>query len=455
MVVASRTAAALRLWWGLLAGAPCVLAAPPPQPVAEVIVRALDPDRGRIEVDNVASRPVARGSRLLVAQGNRPLALLEWSGEAAGRTVFRGRAPIALPSSLRHLRAWCIRPDALGMLLDRWPNDGALLARLDRVGPAARSVWVHAGTAHGVRPTDSWWLRRNGQPLARLDVRLVERDVCFCGVVPLVAELRLNGDDRVALWPSPGRRVRGRAGSAVAFVEAHGKDQVVWVAVPRNVACPAEPRLEFHRGGRLVASGVAERRDARFWYVRIRRGGESELVEVGDAAVIRTRADLAQRRFVARVFETTAEGCLINAGELDELSAGDTGSAARAGQALGRVVVRRVQRSYAVVRPADETPDIELRVGDEVRFAPPPEPATVVGTIEHVTADTLFAARVASSPSPPLLTPLAVHAGGQTIGVALLVAADGGEAVGFVFERSLTAPLAVGAELILEPAPTP
>ena len=455
MVASFGTAATLGLWWGLLAGAPCVPAAPPPQPVAEVTIRLLDPARGRIEVDSSASRPVARGSRLLVAEGNRPLALLEWSGDAAGRAVFRGRAPVAFPSSLRHLRAWCIRPDALGTLLDRWPNDAALLARLDRVGPAARSVWVRAGSAHGVRSGDSWWLRRNRQPLARLDVRLVERDVCFCRVVPLVSELRLNGDDRVALWPAPGRRVRGQAGTAVAFVETQGKDQVVWAAAPRNVACPPEPRLDFHRGGRLVASGVAERRDARFWYVRIPRSADGELVQVGDAAVIRTRADLAQRRFVARVFEATAEGYLINAGELDDLSAGDTGSATRDGQALGRVVVRRVQRSYAVVRPADQTPDIELQVGDEVRFAPPPEPGRKVGTIEHVTAETLFAAHVASSPPPPLLTPLAVRAGGQTVGVAVLVTVDGGQGLGFVFEQSLTGPLTIGAELILEPAPRP
>jgi len=455
MVAASGTAAALGLWWGLLAGVPCAPAAPSPQPVAEVTIRALDPVRGRVEVDSVASRPVVPGSRLLVAEDDRPLALLDWSGDAAGRAVFRGRAPIAFPSSLRELRAWCIRPDAVGMLLDRWPTDGALLARLDRVGPAARSVWVHAGSAHGVRSGDSWWLRRDGQPLARLDVRLVERAVCFCGVVPLVSELRLNGDDRVALWPAPGRRVRGQARSAVAFVEAHGKDQIVWVAAPRNVACPPEPRLDFHRAGRLVASGVAERGDARFWYVRIPRATGGEAVEVGDVAVIRTRADLAQRRFVARVFETTAEGHLINAGELDELSAGDAGSATRAGQALRRVVVRRVQRSYAVVRPTGPPPDVELRVGDQVRFASPPEPGRKVGTIEHVTAETLFAARVASSPPPPLLTPLAVHAGGQTVGVAVLVAADGVQGLGFVFEGSLTGPLAVGAELILDAIPAP
>jgi len=107
------------------------------------------------------------------------------------------------------------------------------------------------------------------------------------------------------------------------------------------------------------------------------------------------------------------------------------------------------------VRPADQTPDIELQVGDEVRFAPPPEPGRKVGTIEHVTAETLFAAHVASSPPPPLLTPLAVRAGGQTVGVAVLVTVDGGQGLGFVFEQSLTGPLVVGAELILEPAPTP
>jgi hypothetical protein len=452
MATTAWAAAALALWCGLPAEPPQTAPAQSSPPVFEVTVRAFDPVQGRVEIDRPASQPAAHPRHLLVADGIQPLGLLTWTDTPPRPAVFRARPPTTLPSQPHRLRAWCIRGDAVGVLLDRWPTDGALLARLDSIGPAAASAWVRAGRAQGVRPGDSWRLDSDGQPVARLDVRFVESDLCFCHVVPLVSDLRLSTGSRVALWPSPGRRSRGQGRSAVAFVELQGGDVVAWVAIPRNVACPPEPRIEFYRADRLIASGVAERRDDRFWYVRAPRMAGQDAVAVGDAAVIRTRADVAARRFAARVFEVTPEGYLINAGEVDGLAAGDTGTASRDGEALGQVVVRRVQRSYAVLRLTDASPDAGLMVGDQVRFAPEPEPARQVGTIERVTAERLFVARLTASGPAPLLTPLAVRTGRETTAVALLVATDGAQALGFAFAPSLTAPLVRGAELTIEAA---
>jgi hypothetical protein len=455
MVVAFWMAAALGFGGALGIGLPSRSGGSPPAPVVEVAIHAADLGRARVEVDSPADQPIVPGSRLLVADGLQPLTMLVWNGHAAGRAVFRGRPPADMPARPAQPRAWWIRPDALGSLLEQWPVGGELLAPLDSVGPAARSAWVRAGANHGMRHGDSWWARQHGQPVARLDVRLVEPDLCFCAVVPLVSELRLTPGEKVALWPGPGRRLRGQARSAVALVQPQENDQIVWVAAPRNVACPPEPRVDFYRAGRLLASGVAERRDERFWYVRALRTAGGEVLRVGDAAVIRTRADIARRRFAARIFEVTTEGFLINAGELDGLATGDTGVASRDGQTLGSAVIQKVQRSYAIVRPRGSPPGAELRVGDQLRFAPPPEPGKTVAMIEHATAETLFTARLVLPTSPPLLRPLAVRAAGETIGVAVLVAARGEQSLGFVFAESLTGPLVSGAELVLEPAAGP
>jgi hypothetical protein len=256
--------------------------------------------------------------------------------------------------------------------------------------------------------------------------------------------------------------------------------------------------------------------------------------QVGDDVVIRTKADIAGQRFVTHVFGLAREGALADAGEADGLATGQDLTAYRQGRELGRVIVRRVQRTYAVVERsdkesgfADSTPPAppsgsavtagkepwELRAADELRFPgsraqtaagdtttataprwPPPAPI-VVGTIDRVMDETLFTARLvarmsapstagpsvpatapglpgdssppvaaprATQPSPsgtPLMTPLAIQMDGRTIGVAVLVAAEGSAAAGFVVPGTLSAPLTLHMQLVQEsepgsPAPT-
>jgi hypothetical protein len=71
-----------------------------------------------------------------------------------------------------------------------------------------------------------------------------------------------------------------------------------------------------------------------------------------------------------------------------------------------------------------------------------------LGTIATVTDKTLITVQLVAA-DPPLATPLAVVAGTRTIGVAVLVAADGTSAGGFILPCSVTAPPAPGMQLTL------
>jgi hypothetical protein len=255
----------------------------------------------------------------------------------------------------------------------------------------------------------------------------------------------------------------------VSFVEQTEDGQLIWVAVPPKVDVPSEPRVDFQREGGYVCGGVVERRDARFWYVRTLSGTSVTDVRVGDDAVIRTVADIRARRISARVFELTPAGALINAGEIDGLSAGDLGTVWRAERQLGRVELVRVQRGYSLVRARSDivdnvttqpvqsgdqpgAPALDgLRKLDEVRFSDPPPPPVTLGVIEHVTDGTLLTARIDAARVAPLRVPLELRRAGRTIGVALLLETEDGRAVGFALARSLTVRPATGDELIAAP----
>lgn len=449
----------------------------------EVHIQDVDPVTRLVRLAPSEDSVIAPGSTVLVAAGNEPLAWAEWAEAESGVPAFRLTTPAAA-STEGPWQAWLIPPDLVARLIARWPDNAPLRAEVDSVGPGGQSAWINAGTNQGVNVGDSWWLRVAGQPAARCDVRFAADDVCFCAVVALANAPTVRPGARVALWPGPAERRTGRATSAVAFVEERAQDVLVWIAAPPNVNCPSEPHVDLYRAGRYLGHGLVERRDDRFWYVRLIRpggsGGSSRAtssapveskalpVRVGDNAVIRTHADINGRRFLAHIFELSPAGALLNAGEADGLAVGDVMTVSRRTQAAGRAVVRQVQRSYAVVEPVSEpaaervtesadvplggpeTPPLILSVGDALRFGDPPEAPRLVGTIRSTVRNGLFAAQLTRM-ATPVGVPLAVRLGDRTIGAAVLVTADAGRGVGFALPCSLTEPLLPGMRLEYEP----
>lgn len=395
----------------------------------------------------------APATRLLLAATGGPFAWAALTETRDGQAVFKLFCPDGITPQAPW-RAWLVGPDLVADLIPHWPDHAALQADIDSLGPGGQSAWVRAGTNQGVAVGDSWWLRIAGQPAARLDAVFVAAEVSFCTAIPLASTPALRPGARVALWPAPAERRAGRGSSAVAYLEERDNGTLVWVAAPPNVKCPPEPRLDFYREGRFLGQGLVERHDGLFWYARFTPAG-ADALRIGDEAVIRTQTDIDERRFVARIFELTSTGALLNAGEADGLAVGDTLVLIRDGGAAGKVTVRDVQRGYAVVGPpeGDDEAALALHVGDELRFRAPAASPRTVGVVERVIGDMLFIARV-TSPAVPVGTPLAVRAAGRTVGVAVLVTAEGSRGGGFALPCSLTQPLAAGMELVCETAPT-
>jgi hypothetical protein len=252
----------------------------------------------------------------------------------------------------------------------------------------------------------------------------------------------------------------------VAYIEPGSDPRYVWIAAPPEVELPADSQVEFHHGGKYIGHGEVEQRDSRFWYVRYtpvrstpeadpagpdpsaaRAGGAPPAV--GDDVIIRTAADIADRRFVARVFELMSEGPLINAGEIDGLTTGERGRVIRDGRDIGEGTVARVQRGYALVRAEG----VALRIGDEFHLAPGAPPPRRVGIIRAIVDGTALTVSLSASEPPPLTTPLSIQMDGRTVGVAILLVAERGWAAGLAIDSSLTQRLRAGMELTIDSAP--
>lgn len=425
----------------------CATAAGQTTAIRSVEVRLEDAQKGRVRL--VPSAAGAGGGRLLIASDAGPLGwLVPVSGgadvyelEAAGRT---------LPARTR-LFGWLVAPTLVRDTLADWPLDATLTAEIDSLGPGAASAWLAVTGDAGIGPDASWWLRDMGQPICRFDARRVESPLVFTKVLALVSETRLAPGLRVALWPSPRQRAEGRATSAAVYVEKRGLVQTVWIAAPPAVAAPAEARVDFHRRGAFVGNGMVERRDERFWYVRVVQSAGREPIVVGDDAVIRTSAVIARRDFSARVFDVRPQAVFIDAGESEELRVGETAGLYRGRLPIGEVRIAELQGAYATIEPVPPGAPLRAEVGDEVRFHPPPAPPRPVATLTEIRDETLFVAAV-DGPAPRLV-PLAVVHEGRTVAVAFVVAQFGPRAYGFVADASLTRPLVSGMRLVQEPGP--
>ena len=308
-----------------------------------------------------------------------------------------------------------------------------------------QSVWLSSGANQGVSVGDRLWFMPRGQPLVSVRIEWADAALSFGRCTSLADGSQLRAGDALRLWPRPADQAAERRRSAVCFIE-QGSDAIIWVAAPPGLPAISEPRLDLYSNGEYVGYALVERRDERFWYARPLLDACTRKPQVGDEAVVRTPTDIRARRFVARVFRQSDEGHLITASDAEGLKPNEIATASRAGRELGLVRVTRVQGGYAAVRPVGELLD-PLQNFDEICFRPRPAPVAPAAVVEQVFGDDVFTARLRGSGKLPGEW-LAVRQGSETVGGAVLIAAEREAAVGVVLPGTRTGPLLRGAALV-------
>lgn len=414
----------------------------------------------------IALPEAAAGARILLADNSVPLGWAMAVQSPANSARFASDASLSGDTRDR-LRAWIVNSRYFNELQIVNSLDTGLWATVDSVGPGGATAWLSIGSDFGVAVGDRFWLRERGQPLSRLDVRLVDANLCHCRVLRLATGAQLSTGNRVASWTGLGSRRNERSTSAVCFAEGTADAPLIWVAAPPPVPTPDEPRVDFYREARYVGFGIVERRDARFWYVRPLASACLESIRVGDDAIVRTLADVRAQSYSARVFAQTSEGSLITAGEPDGVRVGQVGLLVRGGVPVGRVEVKRAHGGYATcvrmtehkeVGPSTLVAEVENDRGatiamlDEVRFGPIRDVCETMGIVTVVVGVDLFAAELGVGENLPCPRTLGVRQNGRVVGMAVLVSAEGGRGIGFVVPETMGVPLAPGAELVTNAA---
>lgn len=424
-----------------------VIAQPSDFPIQPVAIGEVDAGAGRVVLRDAAVRE--DGALLLVADAVAPLAWFRQMGDDESGRRFEQVTPADFSNATTGLRAWLVRAALVSRALPRFPSGASLHTRIDSVGPGGKTAWLALGEQRGVRVGQAWWLRDAGQPIARLDVQLVERDVSFCRVTPLVNDPRLEAGLRPELWPAPADRRNGVARTAIVHVEQRPTGTFIWTPIPRECDAPAETHLDIFSGGKFRGHAVVEERSDRFWFARLLPALSTPPPEIGDDALVRTRAIIERRDFDARVFDVTAEGGLLNVGQSDNIQVGDVATIYREGDAAARVEVLRLQTDFAVAK-LQSPAGFALRVGDVARWSAPAPVAQALGNVERVSGGNLVQVRTDGSKVAPLATPLALRDGTATVGVVLFVAAEPGRAIGFALKESLPRLPRVGDTVYVE-----
>ncbi len=491
----TRTAAPLLFGIWLLAVAAVAQSQPVVAPARHTI-RELQIEAGLARVRVALPPERATGALLLIARGVDPLAVLAPSAIGTTFVDFTGPADQLQPFDTS-ATAWLIPAQLTRRKLVDWPEQADYFARILAVGPGGHTAWLRVGSEEGVQVGDAWWLRIHGQPAARLDTLYLSDRLALCRVQCLAADVLIEPDSAVALWPRLADRRDGAALSAVSFLEQQVDCRIAWIALPPNHDLHTGNQVEFSRQGDISGFGVIDRIDDLFGYVRITgeiaakpaaadatntaaagsrpaRGSAEKLapgmvrvspaapistpasaptvvtppsgVMIGDTARIRTAADLKAGRFVPRIVSLGDAGYLINAGEAEQLKKDFVGTVYRDGHAVGLARVVRVQTEYSLLRPVEDGTRFEP--GDSFGNNVPPPMWSIAGRVER-TAGRL-GLRVARNAAGVLVAGQTYAVGRATpsLGVAIILEADYRNALAFVLPESCDAPIPIGTPLI-------
>lgn len=383
------------------------------------------------------------GARVLVTDGTIPAGIFSFETADDLTAVLRCPAPWTAGALTARARGWLLDFQAFEQSREHWPTGIDLVATVDSVGPGGESAWIAAGSERGIVPGDTFWFLNRGQPLATVRVRYSVPGLALGRVTPLAEGAQVRPGDLLRLWPRPSDTAARTARSAVCFVER--ESGMLWVAAPPRGG-GNNPDLDLYRDGEFIGFAVVERRDDRFWYARPQSSTLTRKPAVGDEVRIRTSEDVRLRRFVPRIFDQSAEGCYITAGEPDGITAGEVATVTRSGheQALVRVV--RVQGSYSIVIPVG-TPAEPPAVLDEVHFRPPPAPEVPVGDVSESFGDEVFQAQLTGSRFQPGDW-CVLRDGTNAVAAGIVVAMRERELLGVVIPGTLTGTVHTGEVVV-------
>lgn len=285
------------------------------------------PDRG------IVGLPVGR-------QGGVEIGDRFWVFDASGKigtgVVFftlpeksAGKLDAPLPGIVAGTPATILRGSELQALRDELPPGVTIRSKVVRVPPGHHTAWINTAETAGLRSGDQLFVTRAGIPIARGRLALLEPDAALATLEPLVDNAIPEADDAIELWPAPADARWGRLNSTVLQVEDVRSKEGALLSIAGSAEDGlTEGRLvDITRGRSFVGVAVVVQVSSPLSKARmIPAATARELdarADVGDSAVVRASVGETPVPLVVPVLRVEEGYCLIGAGEVDGLQAGE------------------------------------------------------------------------------------------------------------------------------------
>lgn len=331
---------------------------------------------------------------------------------ADGRAVAAGRVQMVTDdTAVLSLRSGRVADGSLVVVMpvdlparrrDFLPDGVTIRGRMTRVAPGRGSGWMDVGAEAGLARGDRVLIRRNGIPIARGEVVLLEPELALVSLEPVVSNALSEAGDDVELWPAPALRRRGRIDSAVLAVEpgADG-EQLTVVGSAADGLVPGR-QVDLFRGGRYVAMAVVTGGHGPLSLAAVLSYARAEAPAEGDTAVLRAVGEQAGGPLKAPVFRIEGDYCLLAAGENDGVRVGERFRVRRADPAeptvfrdVAELTVRTVKVDYCGVdvRILDEAagPLRECELAERGDEEDPWPPAGIIESVDPATGTAVAA----------------------------------------------------------------
>ncbi|HOW72320.1 MAG TPA: hypothetical protein PKY77_17100 [Phycisphaerae bacterium] len=220
--------------------------------------------------------------------------------------------------------ALIVRRAGLAALRDQLPEPATLRGQLTRLPPGRRTGWLNLGRACGLREEDPLLVRREGIPIARGRIALLEDDIALTTLQPLVGNALPQPGDGLELWPAPALRRNGQLNSAVLAVQAHREGALVTLAGTAEDGLVIGRLVDLYRGSEYVGVAVVTAISEPLSVAQMIESASRQAPEVGDTAIIRPSPAPPLKPILAAVFRVAPDQyCLVAAGESDGVAIGD------------------------------------------------------------------------------------------------------------------------------------
>jgi hypothetical protein len=315
-------------------------------PVLEVKIAANEPESDVISFEAGRDSGISVGDLFWIVDANVcrfGTIYFTTEGACVGRFLQKNNKP---PCSAT---AYVLLHTAVAELREQFPPSATIRGKISRL-PKDGTALISMGRSSGLKLNDTILVRREGIPIARGRILVIEAGAATITLQALVTNAIAQADDPVELWPAPGDR-SFRVNSTVLLVTAAKEGDVITIVGDADDGYAEGRQVDLFHGDEFVGVASILKMDglpvsrAKMTNAET-RGNPAE----GDWAYVRLGAGPPLSPLSAVIFRVVQDYCLVAAGEVDGVKRGEklqVFGKGNAKKAVAEITIDKVNVDYS------------------------------------------------------------------------------------------------------------